>query len=151
MNIKNILRIVLVGFFTLYVSLVFSQSLKEQRETSENIRLQQQIERDKRIQEELNTINAASQFGTVFYCKEEWKTRAFHNGRVFFNFDNQDYTNLKGTIFEEKMYYKLKGDWISYKIRGKDFEINQVTGDTYIKFHGNPHIIERKADCKKVR
>lgn len=148
---KKMKRFLALSFIAFYMTSAIPQGLREQYSRSENIRQQQQIEADKRTQDELNAISAASKFGAVFYCKDGWKTKVFHNGRLFFNSSQHDYSQLKGTFFEEKMHYKVKGDWISYKARDTEDELNQVTGDTYQKYLPNGRVNETIANCKRVR
>lgn len=136
-----------------------SQGLKQQYdlqyEKSESIRIQRELQQKKLAEAESLAIKEASNFGTVFYCTTIPKTLVFHKGRVFMNIRTHDYdaNNLQGTFVNSdflrvKIYYKVKGPWISYSSSFSLIELNQKTGDIYESV--NKIVSETKEGCRKV-
>jgi len=115
-----------------------------------------------RDQDEENTNLAAQLLGLAYYCHEYDDLLVFYQGRVFEGKGKNLNQKLNGLTFphgndiQVKMYYKTKGDWITWVgFRGTIIELNTKSGDVYrkpvaVKNH-TQHISERKAACSLLR
>jgi hypothetical protein len=147
-------KFLLVGLICLLTGKTFSQSIRDEYQKSQRESQIATQNQNRVAQEEAQSLYAAKKYGTVFYCPSVDTLLIFSNGRVFkakgSNLDDVKGTRMhKQTYREIKVYYRVKGDWVSWDDSWAVQELNLKTGDIYYKQDKLIH--EDKAGCKKVR
>jgi hypothetical protein len=147
-------KLLLIGLICLLTGKVFSQSIRDEYQKSQRESQAATQNQNKVAQEEAQSLLAAKKYGTVFYCPRVDTLLIFNNSRVFqakgSNLDDVKGTKIHSRTYrEEKVFYRVKGDWISWDDSWTVQELNLKTGDIYYK--QDKLVNEDKAGCKKVR